>query len=187
MQLSEFNLQDIDGDAMMRRRDGFHALLIDAVAGGASVGFVDPLSPAEVDLFWRDVCADVASGGRHVIIAERAGSLVGCVHLVPSAKPNQRHRADVQKLLVLRAERGRGVATRLMGELERRAIAMGRWLLTLDTRTDSDAERLYRRLGWTEVGTIADYAADPDRTLAACTFFYKRLDTAGVAAGGDNG
>lgn len=185
--MSEFSLQEIDAVAMAQRRDAFHALLVDAVASGASVGFVDPLSQSEVATFWRDVATEVARGERYVIVAQRAGLLVGCVHLVPSAKPNQRHRADVQKLLVMRAERGRGVGTRLMADVERRALAIGRWLLTLDTRHDSDAERLYRRLGWTEVGTIPDYAADPDRTLAACTFFYKRLATAGGAAQSDNG
>ena len=40
----------------------------------------------------------------------------------------------------------------------------------------SAAESLYRRSGWTAFGTVPDYACDPDRTLAGCVFFYKRLE-----------
>ena len=48
--------------------------------------------------------------------------------------------------------------------------------LLLDTREASSAESLYRSSGWTAFGTVPDYACDPDRTLAGCVFFYKRLD-----------
>jgi ribosomal protein S18 acetylase RimI-like enzyme len=163
------------------RRAELHALLVDAIDGGASVGFVLPIDASRIDAFWRDIAADVAAGTREVIVAERGRAIVGSVQLAVSWKPNQPHRADVEKLLVARGSRREGIGRLLMDALEARALAGGRWLLTLDTRTDSDADRLYRRLEWTEVGTIPDYAADPDGTLAACTFFYKRLAPAGEA------
>lgn len=156
-------------------------LLADAIADNASVGFVWPTAPDAVDTFWRDTEAGVAGGERVLLAAYVGADLVGAVQLAGSPKANQAHRADVQKLLVLRAARGQGIGTALMRAVEREALRAGRWLLTLDTRTGSAADRLYRQLGWTEVGPIPDYAADPDRTLASCTFFYKRLQFAGGA------
>lgn len=152
------------------------ALLDDAIRGGASVGFVLPLAQGECEAYWREIALDVADGMRDVLVAKEHGRVVGTVQLAPSGKTNQPHRADVQKLLVLASARGHGVGAALMRALEARARAAGRWLLTLDTRTDSVAERCYRRWGWTACGTIPDYAKDPDGTFANCTFFYKALD-----------
>lgn len=47
------------------------------------------------------------------------------------------------------------------------------------------AERLYRRIGWTAVGTIPRYALDPDgRTPHETVIFYKELDGAGEPQAG---
>lgn len=155
--------------------DDLVALLADAIEDNASVGFVSPVANGELEAFWNEVALDVDDGWRHVLAAREDGRIVGTVILAPSMKANQVHRAEVQKLLVKRASRGRGVGVMLMRRVEAMAAAMGRWLLTLDTRGASDAERLYRRLGYVEVGSIPDYAVDPDRRFAACTFFYKTL------------
>ena len=45
----------------------------------------------------------------------------------------------------------------------------------LDTVPGSDAERLYRRHGWIEVGVIPDFALLPDGDPAPTVVFYKRL------------
>jgi GNAT superfamily N-acetyltransferase len=164
-------------DVEARCRD-LAALLVDAIEGGASVGFVWPIDDAQVDAFWRGIAADVAAGTCDVIVAERGGEIVGSIQLARSWKPNQAHRADVQKLLVARRERRKGIGRCLMDAVEARALETGRWLLTLDTRTGSEADSLYRRLGWIDIGTIPDYASDPDGTFAACTFFYRRLRAA---------
>jgi hypothetical protein len=43
---------------------GLAELLIDCVAGGASVSFMHPLSPEKATAFWTRVADDVAAGGR---------------------------------------------------------------------------------------------------------------------------
>lgn len=154
------------------------ALLIDAVQDNASVGFLAGLGQADATAFWREqlsdpstvtfVARDEASGA--------TGAVVGVVQLKAAAKPNQRHRADVAKLLVRRSARGRGLGSALMAAVEAEARRLDRWLLVLDTRTGSPAEAMYQRRGWQRVGTIDDYAADPDGTLSSCTFFSLRLD-----------
>ncbi|MEO6749737.1 MAG: GNAT family N-acetyltransferase [Casimicrobiaceae bacterium] len=151
------------------------ALLEDAIDSNASVGFVLPVADGELEAFWHEVALDIDDGMRHLLVARDAGAIIGTVALAPSMKSNQAHRAEVQKLLVLRRARGRGVGRALMQRIEKLAAGEGRWLLTLDTRAGSEAERLYRRCGYVAAGAIPDYATDADRTLAACTFFYKAL------------
>jgi hypothetical protein len=62
-----------------------------------------------------------------------------------------------------------------MRAAEEAALAAGKTLLVLDTVTGGDAERVYKRLGWTRVGVVPDYALWPEGGLCATTFFYKRL------------
>jgi hypothetical protein len=64
---------------------------------------------------------------------------------------------------------------------EARSLADGRWLLTLDTVTGSDADAFYRSLGWNEVGVVPDFALMPDGTLTPTTYFWKNLRAAGRA------
>ena len=46
------------------------------------------------------------------------------------------------------SHRHRGIATALLREAERIAIARGRWLLVLDTAEDEGAAGLYERMGF---------------------------------------
>lgn len=156
------------------RHDELSTLLMDAVAGGASVGFLAPLTRAASGEYWRSVETAMA-GGLELIVAEEDGAIAGAVQLSPCPKPNGAHRAEIQKLFVLRGHRGKGLGTRLMAAAEARALALGRTLLVLDTHQGSAAEALYERLGWQRAGVIPDYAASPDGALHGTVFFYKRI------------
>ena len=153
---------------------GMPDLLVDVVHDGASVGFLAPLAPATATAYWSGVYASLGDA-LLLWVAESDGVAVGSVQLAPSMKQNGRHRAEVQKLLVLRAWRGRGVAKRLLAEAEAWARAHGRSLLVLDTEAGSVADSAYRRLGWQDIGGIPDYAAGTDGALRANRIFYKRL------------
>ncbi|MBY0459393.1 MAG: GNAT family N-acetyltransferase [Gemmataceae bacterium] len=149
-------------------------LLTDAVDGGASVGFLAPLARADAEAYWRGVFAALGDGVC-LWVAEADGRVVGSAQLAPCVKPNGRHRAEVQKLFVLGAFRGRGIATDLMRAVERHAAALGRTLLVLDTQAGSAAETLYRKLGWQKAGEIPDYAASPNGELQATAYYFKAI------------
>lgn len=89
--------------------------------------------------------------------------------------PNQPHRADVAKLLVLRSARARGLGTLLMEHVEDVARVAGKTLLVLDTATRGSAEKLYTRLGWTKAGVLPKYAMFPDGTWCDTTIFWKEI------------
>jgi GNAT superfamily N-acetyltransferase len=157
------------------RLNALSAVLIDSVEGGASVGFLAPMTRAKADAFWQGVIAGIAAGGRRLLVAEdSAGALLGTVQLVFAAAENQPHRADLSKLLVLQSARRNGIGVALMRAAEAEARASGRTVLVLDTAT-TEAERVYQRTGWTRLGALPDYALMPDGSLCDTVFYYKRL------------
>lgn len=149
-------------------------LLQDCVDDGASVGFLAPLSHADASDYWRGI---LLSLGTHLKmwIAEDDTGVVGTVQLALSPRQNGKHRAEVQKLSVLRTHRGRGIAQALMTRMESFARANGLSLLVLDTEASSGAEALYTLMGWHRVGEIPDYGARPDGVLRPTAVYYKRL------------
>jgi len=152
-------------------------VLIDCVEGGASVGFMAPLTRERARAFWLGIADGVARGARTLLVAESVatGNIVGTVQLVLRQPENQPHRADVAKMLVRRAARRRGVGERLMQRTEEAARAAGKTLLVLDTVTGGDAARLYTRLGWVKVGDVPGFALWPDGRPCATTYYYKQL------------
>ncbi|MGW3201265.1 GNAT family N-acetyltransferase [Streptomyces sp. NPDC001118] len=163
--------------AQVRERAGQLArLLTDAVAGGASVGFLAPLAQEEAVAWWRERAEATAAGRFALWVAlDAVGRPVGTVSLAHPDKPNSRHRAELVKLMVHRSARGRGLGRRLLATAEDAAAAAGITLLHLDTETGSPAEHLYRSAGWTEAGIIPDYAESPAGELRPTTLYYKRL------------
>jgi GNAT superfamily N-acetyltransferase len=150
-------------------------VLIDAVEGGASVGFMLPLPRDRAVGFCRDALASAARGDRIILVAEDAAGLAGTVQVVLAMPDNQPHRGEIVKLQVHRRARRRGLAATLMRAVADEARAAGKTLLVLDTVTDSDADRLYVRLGWQRCGVIPDYALWPGGGLCATTIFYLPL------------
>ncbi len=158
------------------RRSALVELLIDAVEGGASVNFVWPMSREKAERWWDGALRSHKAGERLIFTAEEGSRLLGSVQLMLASQENQAFRADIGKLLVRRDARRRGLGAALMQAAEDEARRIGRTLLTLDTETGSDGERLYQRLGWTRFGIVPGYATTADGTRRAdCSFFYKAL------------
>ncbi|MGE0751078.1 MAG: GNAT family N-acetyltransferase [Variibacter sp.] len=150
-------------------------VLVDAVAHGASVNFLAGFSQDDASAFWRGQLTGIATGERHLVVADDGARLVGTVVLTFAPQPNAPHRAEIGKMLVHASMRRRGIGQRLLTAAEERAREHGRTLLILHTEADSDGERLYRRCGWIEVGTVPAYALTTDGRPAAATIFYKIL------------
>lgn len=171
-------LELFDADDIARHIEDLTELIHACVHDGASIGFIIPHSRADSAAFWRDKVAPAVQGGmRLLLVAWRDGRIAGSVQLDHDTPANQPHRAEIRKLLVHPDFRRQGIARELMAEIERRAVALERSLLTLDTRTGDSAEPLYRSLGYRTTGIIPGYCRDTvsDR-LDATTIMYKNLD-----------
>jgi GNAT superfamily N-acetyltransferase len=82
----------------------------------------------------------------------------------------------VQKVMVLPTHRRRGLAARLMEEVEITARARGVWLLFLDTSdSHAGARAFYDALRYVYVGGIPGYALDTHGTPEPNAIYYKTL------------
>jgi GNAT superfamily N-acetyltransferase len=159
--------------------DELVSLFIECVDAGASMGYLAPLSVPESAEFWQRIGGDLSGGRRILIVAREApgGRIVGSAQLQGEDRPNGRHRAEAQKVMVRPSHRRRGLATQLMAHLEAAARERGVRLLFLDTSEGpGGARELYERLSYVYAGGIPDWALDPDGTPAKNAIFYKVLD-----------
>jgi GNAT superfamily N-acetyltransferase len=177
VQIEEWQPDRLDPAALDHDVAMLSEVLRAVVYAGAGVSFFVPLSLEEARAFWVDkVLSGVRARTCRVVVARFHARIVGTVQLDFAWPPNQRHRAEVAKLLVHPDTRRRGIARALMTKLEAVARSEGRTLLTLDTVTGSSAEPLYRSLGYVTVGVIPRYArASLTPTLESTTIMYKEL------------
>lgn len=151
-------------------------LLQDVVEGGASVGFLPPLSRETAEKYWLETIAEVEQGFRVLLVSTDDGRVTGSAQLALATKQNGLHRAEVQKLIVHSQFRKRGIARLLLTELDSVARQVNRTLLVLDTEQGSAAENLYANSGYARAGVIPQFALTTDRSLIATVVFYKLLD-----------
>lgn len=150
-------------------------ILIETVANGGSVSFMHPLSRETADAFWSNSLGAAERGERIILGTFDGDELIGTVTLLLDLPENQQHRAEIAKMMTRVSHRHRGIATALLREAERLAIAHGRWLLVLDTAEDEGAAGLYERVGFKLTGVIPDYAFKPHGGLTGTLIYWKRL------------
>lgn len=172
---SAVEIVELDPDGYRAAIPGLTELTLDAVAGGSSINFLAEATAEEVAAWWTARMELVERGLTSPFVARLGDRIVGSTLLVRSGNQNSPHRAEIGKVIVLRAARRQGIARALMEAAEARARADGRWLLVLDTTTGSDAEFFYRSLGWNETGVVPNYAQLVDGRPAPATFFWKDL------------
>jgi GNAT superfamily N-acetyltransferase len=172
----DVRIERLDAPAYAAAIPGLAALLVDAVEGGASVNFLAGLGDPDAAAWWRERGAGVADGSVVAFVARDAdGAIVGSTLLFPAPQPNGPHRAEIGKVLVLRSARRRGIARALMAAAEAHAASLGRWLLVLDTHEGTEAEAMYRALGWEEFGRLADHSLTTGGSLLGTVYFRKDL------------
>lgn len=173
---STLTITCFDSTQIQTHRAQFIALLRDAVENGASINFIAPLAVNDAYLYWDKVAKDVTRHERIVIAALSGRRLIGSAQLALAMQPNGRHRAEVQKVIVLSEFRRRGIGKLLLRALEDEARRAGRTLLVLDTERGSGAERLYEQMGYQRAGIIPGFAYNHDGTeLVDAVLFYREL------------
>lgn len=171
---------DAAGAASAERALAGVLLACNEADGAAS--FLPPLAEPAARAFWRRSASEVALGQRVLLVAWADGALAGTVMLDLAMPANQRHRGEVERLLVHPGLRRRGIARALMARVEQEAAAEGRRLLTLHTGAGGPAEPLCHAMGWREGGRIPGFALNADGTPRAAVIFYKEIAARTVAA-----
>jgi acetyltransferase len=176
--VSEIHLELLSASAFASAQDDLVNLLRSCVHAGASLGFLAPLPDSEAVDYWSAIAPQIKSGRRIVLVAREGTDvrIVGSGQLAFESKSNGRHRAEVCKVMVLPSHRRRGIAARLIGELERHARDRSIRLLFLDTSEGpGGACAFYETLGYTYAGGIPDWALDPDGRPAKNAIYFKML------------
>lgn len=84
--------------------------------------------------------------------------------------------AEVKRMYVREAARGRGVADAVLARLEDEARAAGIDVVRLETGTRQFAAlRFYERAGFRRCAAFGDYATMPPSSIATSVFFEKRI------------
>jgi GNAT superfamily N-acetyltransferase len=112
--------------------------------------------------------ADVSDGHVVFLIVRLDGVAVGCGAL----RRLSRTSAEIKRMYVSPAARGRGLARRLLAELEARALELGCATLVLETGDgQTEALGLYESAGYSPMPCFGAYAGSPS---SVC--FKKELD-----------
>jgi len=171
-----YTVETVSVNDMDRYRQDLIELLMDSVNGGASVGFMPPLSAETADDYWAGINTELATGIKDLLVLKNEDErVIGSVQLAYPGKANASHRAEVQKLFVHSRFRRNGYAQKLMTALEEAAQKRNRRLLVLDTRKGDASESLYGKLGYQRAGEIPGYARSANGRLHTTVFLYKPI------------
>jgi GNAT superfamily N-acetyltransferase len=116
----------------------------DMLGRGREAAAVDPA-------YERALAAITADPNHRLLVAERAGMLVGCFQLtfLPGIGRGGAWRAQIESVRVAGTQRGQGTGAAMMRWAIERASERGCALVQLTTdKRRSDAHRFYRRLGF---------------------------------------
>src|SRR5690242_13120010 len=115
----------LSGEEAAARAEPLAEVLLDCIAGGASVSFMRDFTRAGAVAYWRSIAEDVGAGKRVLLVA---GEVEGTAQLILETPPNQPHRAELAKMLVRRRARRQGLGGALFAAAEAEARRRGRTL-----------------------------------------------------------
>lgn len=173
--LAGIHVRKLDAAAAVSAVPRLAAILKECVDAGGNLSFSAPLPKEKATTYMRRVASQAARGERILFAAWSEGILAGSITLDLALPDNQRHRAEIKKLMVAPEARRRGLARALLRQAEAAARDAGREMLTLATHAGSEAERLYAAEGWVRSGSMPDYTRMANGTPEAVVFFWKQL------------
>lgn len=136
--------------------DGVHALVTGVVALGGAVGWLELPDESQTRAWLDGVLRD---GGRLVLARER-GQVLACGYWQRFSAPVMSRNAEIRKVMVVPAARGRGLARLVTTALLRDADRAGVEGLTLGARGNNHAALdLYSSLGFVVTGRRPDWIA----------------------------
>jgi|GEM_PF-458381 GNAT superfamily N-acetyltransferase len=123
-----------------------------------TIGFPDPLDNETGQGLMRQLNDDVRTGRRHVLVAQKDGTIVGQLILTPNQLPNCRHIAELCRGFIDPSFRGAGLSLRAFQEVAAMCEELGTEVLCLDVREGTNAAMWWRHFGFEPYGLLHDYA-----------------------------
>lgn len=148
MTAPRFSLDPTHDEELVRRMVDVWTAVTNA---GGAVGFVPPVTAADVEPLARAALRRVAEGGDHLVTAEFQGELVGFAFLQHRSGELFGHWATVKRFQVHPGVQGRGIGAALLQALHTAARELGLEHLRLSVRGGTGTDGFYRRFGWEEL------------------------------------
>ena len=130
------------------------SLWVDVTNAGGAVGFVEPVSGADVEPVARAAFAAVTDGPDHLLIGYEGDRVVAMVIFVDNRFALKDHWCTLKRVMIHPGCQGRGYGAALMREAERVAREIGWEALHVTVRGGLGLERFYTGLGYKEVGRL---------------------------------
>ena len=135
-------------------RAAMRACWVDVTNAGGAVGFVPPVTEADVEPALEHLVSSVHDRGDVLVIVTVDGELAGFAGLVTSAHVLKRHWATVLRVQVHPSRQGAGLGRVLMEGVHEAARRHGWEFVHLTVRGGTGTHAFYSRLGYREVGRI---------------------------------
>lgn len=130
------------------------ACWVDVSNAGGAVGFVPPVTPADVAPALDRLLDGVDSGRDVLCVLTADGATAGFAALVGSFAPLRRHWGTVLRVQVHPSRQGTGLGRALMDGVHRIAAGRGWEFVSLSARGGTGVDGFYRGLGYVEVGRL---------------------------------
>jgi len=135
-------------------REQVLTLWVEVSNAGGAVGFVPPVTPAQVRPTAEAALAAVRAGTDHLLTGFDGDRLVALLFVADNGHGLKTHWRTVKSVMVAPRSQGRGYGAALMREAEAVARKMGLDALLVTVRGGTGRERFYARLGYREVGRV---------------------------------
>ncbi|MCX4474083.1 GNAT family N-acetyltransferase [Micromonospora sp. NBC_01655] len=135
-------------------REQLVSLWVDVTNAGGAVGFVAPVTAADVRPVAEAMFADVADGPDRLLVGYDGTRPVAVLVFTDNRFCLKAHWCVLKRVMVHPDTQGRGYGAALMREAERLGRKMGREALHVTVRGGLGLERFYVRLGYREVGRL---------------------------------
>ncbi len=157
---------EVDPQLTATLREEMVSLWLDVSNAGGPVGFVPPVTLAEVWASAHEMFEGIESGVDRLLIGRDGDQLVAMLIFVSGRFPLTEHWRTVKRVMVHPGAQGRGYGELLMREGERVAREIGWEALLVTVRDGHGLDAFYRRVGYQEVGrkpAALRVAPDDDR------------------------
>lgn len=128
-----------------------------------TIGFPGPIDEETGRGLMRQLGAEVETGHRHVLVAEKDGAIVGQLILTPNSSPNHQHIVELTRGTIHPSFRGGGLSLRAFQEVARKCDELGREVICLDVRAGTMAAMWWQHFGFKPYGLLSDYSRVGDK------------------------
>jgi GNAT superfamily N-acetyltransferase len=144
----------LDPDLTPELREQIVALWADVSNAGGAVGFVPPVTAADVRSIADPTLAGIADGPDRLLVGYAGDRLVAMAIFTDNRFHLKTHYRVLTRVMVHPDTQGHGYGLAVMREAERIGRQLGLAALQITVRDGLGLDRFYRRLGYREVGRL---------------------------------